>query len=172
MSRSLNDLDVGTRAMCFDFQSECQEQGLDILITCTFRPPDEQARLFRQGRTLEQIHAKQQELIDLGAPKMAKILIAVGPQSNPNIVTNAGPGQSVHQYRKAFDFVPVVNGKPVWGTNGEDGILWQRCGRIAENVGLEWAGRWTTFREFPHCQQRGFDWHDAIKTLNSVRWPT
>ena len=65
---------------------------------------------------------------------------------------------------KAFDVVPLRNGKPVWGTSG-DGIddnpaddntddleLWQRIGQIGESLGLEWAGRWKTMREFPHFQ--------------------
>jgi peptidoglycan L-alanyl-D-glutamate endopeptidase CwlK len=47
------------------------------------------------------------------------------------------------------------NGKPVWGTSGEDATLWAKVGAIGEECGLEWAGRWTTFREMPHLQYRG-----------------
>jgi len=30
--------------------------------------------------------------------------------------------------------------------------LFTKCGEIAEAVGLEWAGRWKTFKELAHCQ--------------------
>lgn len=63
-----------------------------------------------------------------------------------------------------MDVVPLRFGKPVWGTKG-DGIdknpsdddkddleLWQRVGAIGESVGLEWAGRWKRFPEYPHFQ--------------------
>ena len=54
-----------------------------------------------------------------------------------------------------FDVVPLRNGKPVWGTTGEDLKLWQRIGEIGKSCGLEWAGDWRTFREFPHFQFTG-----------------
>ena len=66
-------------------------------------------------------------------------------------VTNAKGGQSYHNYHIAFDFVPIVNGKAQWN----DTVLFTRCGGIAESVGLEWAGRWTTFKEMAHCQCSG-----------------
>ncbi|MBK5230848.1 MAG: M15 family metallopeptidase, partial [Thermoleophilia bacterium] len=82
-------------------------------------------------------------------------------------VTNARGGDSMHQYGAAFDAVPLRHGKLVWGTRG-DGIdddptdddtddleLWQRLGAIGEACGLEWAGRWKRFREFPHFQYTG-----------------
>lgn len=33
--------------------------------------------------------------------------------------------------------------------------LFTRCGAIGESVGLEWAGRWKTFREMAHLQYTG-----------------
>ena len=63
-------------------------------------------------------------------------------------VTNAKPGMSFHNHRCAFDFVPIVNGKAQWS----DAALFEQCGAIAESVGLEWAGRWKSFKEVAHCQ--------------------
>jgi len=40
--------------------------------------------------------------------------------------------------------------------------VWKRVGEIGEKVGLEWAGRWTTFREYPHFQ------HPQARTLRSI----
>lgn len=67
------------------------------------------------------------------------------------IVTNARAGESFHNHACAFDFVPIVNGKAQWN----DDRTFAQCGQIAESVGLEWAGRWTKFTEFAHCQYTG-----------------
>lgn len=63
--------------------------------------------------------------------------------------TNARGGYSFHQHRVALDFVPIVNGKLAW----DDAALYKRCGIIAENLGFEWAGRWSgDLRETAHIQ--------------------
>lgn len=78
-------------------------------------------------------------------------LYAQGRTAAGKIVTNAKAGQSFHNYACAFDFVPLVNGKAQWN----DFKLFERCGVIAESVGLEWAGRWVSFKEYAHCQYTG-----------------
>lgn len=78
-------------------------------------------------------------------------LYAQGRTTQGNIVTNAKAGESFHNYGCAFDFVPLVNGKAVWS----DLKLFERCGVIAESFGLEWAGRWKSFKEMAHCQYTG-----------------
>jgi peptidoglycan LD-endopeptidase CwlK len=77
------------------------------------------------------------------------VLYAQGRTKPGARVTNAKA--SYHTFRCAFDFVPVVNGKAVWN----DAELWERCGAIAEKVGLEWGGRWKKFPDKPHCQDTG-----------------
>ena len=79
-------------------------------------------------------------------------LYAQGRTAPGKIVTNARPGRSWHNWRCAVDVVPLRNGKPVWGTAGEDGKLWARVGALGEAAGLEWAGRWKSFRELAHFQ--------------------
>jgi peptidoglycan L-alanyl-D-glutamate endopeptidase CwlK len=104
-----------------------KDAGVDLLVTSTYRSNEEQAALYAQGRTKP------------GA-----------------IVTNARPGDSYHNWRCAFDVVPLRNGKPVWGTTGPDGDLWRKIGEMGESVGLEWAGRWTgKLREMAHFQYTG-----------------
>ena len=121
-SRNLNDLAPLVKAKAEAFIKACAAQGIDVLITSTYRDAESQAALYAQGRT------------------------APGPK-----VTNAKPGQSWHNWRCAFDFVPLVNGKAQWN----DAALFKRCGEIAEGVGLEWAWRWKTFTEMAHCQYTG-----------------
>ena len=121
-SRSMSDLNPKVAAMCSEFVNRCKAQDIDVIITSTYRDAESQNALYAQGRTL--------------------------PGKK---VTNAKAGQSYHNWRVAFDFCPIVNGKCQWG----DDALWTKCGEIAEGIGLEWAGRWTKFRETAHCQFTG-----------------
>lgn len=119
-SRKLEDLRPGTCIRAEKFLTRCSEEGLDILIYCTLRSMEEQDELYSMGRT-----------------KPGKV------------VTNARSGDSYHNWGCAFDFVPMVGGKPQWG----DKTLYTKAGVIAEEVGLEWSGRWTgKLRETAHCQ--------------------
>lgn len=121
-SRDINELHPRVRDMAQKMIDLCAAEGIDIILTSTYRDHASQEWLFAQGRTRP-----------------------------GNRVTNARGGQSFHNYRVAFDVVPVVNGKAVWN----DTRLWQRIGAIGESVGLEWAWRWRTFKEMPHFQYTG-----------------
>lgn len=125
-SRSLSDLHPFVRTKATAHIAACKAKGIDLLVTSTYRDFDSQNALYAQGRT------------------------APGRK-----VTNAKGGQSLHNYRVAYDVVPLRNGKPVWATTGEDGKLWETVGELGESVGLEWAGRWVKFREYPHFQFTG-----------------
>jgi peptidoglycan LD-endopeptidase CwlK len=125
-SRSLTDLLPPVQKRAWAFLDACSKQGIDILVTSTYRDLESQAALYAQGRT-----------------------------KPGQRVTNAKPGQSFHNWRVAFDVVPLRNGKPVWGTIGEDAKLWNKVGEMGEAVGLEWAGRWSSPREFAHFQYTG-----------------
>ena len=163
-SRSLDTLDPGTRQKAERFLSMADDAALDVLIYCTLRTKSEQAILYRQSRPLSTIKMKAQELSDTyGRSDLAKILMDVGPQHGAH-VTNAAPGQSLHNYGYAFDGVPLRHGKPVWGTRSKDDLsLWGVYGDLADASGLEWAGHWKNFREFPHCQQSGIRWQELIR---------
>lgn len=122
-SRKLEDLHPKVKTLCEQFIHSCDAIGIDVLITSTYRDMESQTALYAQGRT-----------------------------TKGNIVTNAKAGQSMHNYRVAFDFVPIVGGKCVWNDAG----LFAKCGRIAESLGLEWAGAWSgKFKETAHCQFTG-----------------
>ena len=72
-------------------------------------------------------------------------------------MTNAKAGQSLHNHidekgspsSDAFDIVIMRNGKPDWDKKNP---AWGIAGTIGESVGLEWAGNWKSFKEFPHFQ--------------------
>ncbi|ARU30882.1 hypothetical protein CAP31_03780 [Sulfuriferula sp. AH1] len=125
-SRKLDDLQLPVKIKALNLIHECKLAGIDLLITCTYRDFEAQNALYAQGRTVP-----------------------------GRIVTNARGGQSFHNFHMAFDVVPLRAGKPVWGTTGADGLLWQKVGALGEAQGLEWAGRWKRFRELPHFQLTG-----------------
>ena len=118
-SRDIGDLHPQVAGKCREFIQRCKDAGIDVIITSTYRDNESQNALYAQGRTKP------------GAR-----------------VTNAKGGQSFHNYRVAFDFVPIVNGKADW----RNASAFIKCGEIAEKCGLEWAGRWKSFRELAHCQ--------------------
>lgn len=127
-SRKIEDLHPDLQPLCRKFLQIAEEKDIDVLITCTYRSGEEQNRLYAQGRT-----------------------------TPGRIVTRAKAGQSSHNYEiegkpaaKAFDFVPMVNGKPQWAASHP---AWQELGKIAMDLGLEWYGApGARFREFPHVQ--------------------
>lgn len=127
-SREINELNPKVAKLCVDLIKKCKHEGIDILITSTYRDAESQNALYAQGRTKE------------------------GKK-----VTNAKAGQSFHNWRCAFDFVPIVNGKAQWS----DIATFEKIGVMGENLGLTWAGRWTRFTERAHFQYtNGLTLHD------------
>lgn len=122
-SRSLDDLLPPVKRRVEAFIEAAKREGIDLLVTSTYRDNESQNALYAQGRT---------------APG--------------KIVTNAKAGQSWHNYRCAVDVVPIVAGKPRWDVKDE---VWQKIGKLGKEAGLEWAGDWKRFREYPHFQYTG-----------------
>ena len=122
MSRDINSLNPMVAAKCLLFIQKCKDNKIDVIITSAYRSPAEQEKLYAVGRTLP-----------------------------GRKVTNVRGGYSLHQYRCAFDFVPIINGKAIW-----DNIeLINKCGLLGESCGLEWSGRWKKFPERLHFQDTG-----------------
>ena len=139
VSRNIADLHPTLQPICQEFLRRAAEKDFGVLITCTYRSKDEQDRLYSLGRT-------------------AVSHVGVTP-SRPlgRTVTNAKGGQSAHNFElngkpasKAFDFVPMVGGKPIWD---EKNLLWFKLGKIGTDLGLNWYGSpGSKFKEFPHMQ--------------------
>ena len=121
MAADLASLKPKVRVLVEALISNSQSAGCPILIIHTFRTIEEQDALYAKGRT---------------APG--------------NIVTRAKGGSSLHNYGVAFDFAPMVEGRPNWKRLD----LFDRVGVIGEGLGLEWGGRWVKFKDRPHFQLR------------------
>ena len=64
-------------------------------------------------------------------------------------VTNARAGYSWHNFGTAYDLTLFSGKNPVWESKHYD-----TAGRIGEELGLEWGGRWTKLVDRPHFQRK------------------
>lgn len=103
--------------------------GPQVFLTQTYRSPDDQAADYAKGRT---------------APG--------------KVVTNAKPGQSLHNYYPAlaFDVAFKQGAALAW-----DIALFSAFAVVAKGFGLTWGGDWKTFRDNPHFEPPNFDWRMA-----------
>ncbi len=93
-------------------------------------------------------------------------LYAKGRSQSGPVVTQAKPGQSMHNYGLAVDLAPfhlVGQGNQLWWPELEDrgGLVWFHLENVLLEVtqdlkielDIEWGGRWQ-FRDVPHIQIR------------------
>jgi peptidoglycan LD-endopeptidase CwlK len=111
------------REKMFDLAAACRARGADYFAISGYRSPEEQAKLYFQGRT-----------------------------TPGKIVTNAKPGFSAHQYGIAVDWCRDADLdrrglQPDWSL-----AAYEILAEEAERLGLEAALRWKRFREGPHVQ--------------------
>lgn len=126
----LKQLDPQVQAKAIAMIAECQRQGIEVAVTSGLRTFEEQERLYNQGRT-----------------------------TPGNIVTNAKPGTSWHNYGVAFDIVPLKGGKPDWKSKD-----WDRIGKIGKDVGLTWGGDFKTINDKPH-----FEYHPGVSVAEAQK---
>lgn len=129
ISRKLDDLLPQVRQRAVSHIAFCDARGVDLLITSTYRDYEAQHQLYLIGR-----------------------------EKPGRIVTNADEGHSFHNFRCAYDVVPLVFGKPLWQARTPDGILvpeWRITVDVGKEFGLEWAGDWKSFKEEAHFQYTG-----------------
>lgn len=93
--------------------SDCVNAGFIMRPFFGIRSPFEQARLWRQGRTLAEIERKAMKLDQAGATFLARVIRDAGPQHG-RLVTGCPPGYSWHQYGLAIDCFLSINGEAVW----------------------------------------------------------
>jgi peptidoglycan LD-endopeptidase CwlK len=114
-SRDINELDPVVKAACERHVAACAAEGVTLLITSTYRDYERQNAIYAQGRT-----------------------------TPGKIVTHAQAGQSFHNFRAAYDAVPLIDGKADWDVSSPQ---FQRMVELARGSGLE-------------C---GFDWPGGLK---------
>lgn len=155
MSRDLTKLDKDFQAKIQVLIENCQKRGIKVVPYFAVRTPQEQGRLWRQGRTTRTINAKVRELKALGCGFLAKCIEEAGPQQG-NVVTNALPGQSWHQWGYACDFYwEKTKGNVCWSTNEKDanGLNgYQVLQEEARKIGLYGVTLGNGVVDWPHVQ--------------------
>jgi peptidoglycan L-alanyl-D-glutamate endopeptidase CwlK len=135
--------------------NRCADRGFTMRPSAGFRDPFEQAKLWRQSRSIEEIRAMIKELRAAGADFLAYCIESVGPQHG-DPVTNAIPGYSWHQWGEAVDCFWLLNGKAEWSTTKLVGGFnaYRVYAQDAVKVGLFAGGNWTRLKDWPHVQLR------------------
>jgi len=78
-----------------------------------------------------------------------------GGYGEGNYVTKAPPGSSWHNYGLAVDFGLFAGGKYIdESAPKRANAIYAELGKLAESMGIEWAGNWKKFTETPHFQNR------------------
>ncbi|MGP4067189.1 M15 family metallopeptidase [Halobacillus sp. B29] len=103
------------------------EQGIEIVITDGHRSVKSQNELYARGRSEE-----------------------------GQVVTHAKGGESYHNYGLAIDFALKTDNGVVWDMerdgNGNGKSDWMEVVAIAKDLGFEWGGDWSNFKDYPHLQ--------------------
>jgi len=123
--------------------------GEDVLIYCGTRTVKEQNTLFRASSTRKQVNKKIAHFESLGYYDLAKALRDLGPVPTRKRLTYAAGGESSHNYGCAVDGVPERYGKCLWKKKNKEWSIYEQA---AKDAGLEWAGNWHRFVEYPHLQ--------------------
>jgi len=150
MSREINHLTAHMAMLAEKVHQYCEQHGVDLLIYCTRRTFLEQAKLFRQGRTWQEIKTEINTLRETGLIESAEAIEQAGPQTGKH-VTNAAPGESWHNYGMAFDAVPQEDGKALWNY-AENKKEWDVYAEALYIHGLTWGGKFQSFKDYPHAQ--------------------
>jgi len=125
----IRDLDAAIQVPAAELVRRAYAAGIPIVIASGRRPFTAQAALYNQGRV-----------------------------SPGDIVTNVRPGESLHETGLAFDVAPLdphaASGMgDVLVPWPDEPAFWRILGRIGEELGLVWGGRFPK-PDFPHFQAR------------------
>ncbi|GAB5387105.1 MAG: hypothetical protein Alpg2KO_00730 [Alphaproteobacteria bacterium] len=159
MSRDLNDLQPEFGCKVKKLLTDLGAGGHEFRPFFTVRTPQEQARLWRQSRSREQIQKAIESLKLKGAPYLAEVLDSVGPQFGRH-VTGALPGLSWHQHGLAVDCFCMINGEAEWSSK-----FYTPYANAARAAGLNAGHFWPRFKDSVHIQQA----NDRV--LDRYSWP-
>lgn len=110
------------------FENAIQDSPYDFKITCGYRPPEEQRKLYHQGRT-----------------------------KPGNIVTNCDGyiKKGKHNYlpSKAVDIAIFVNDKLTWDEKYYKKVATHVLKKAKElGIKIMWGGNWKNFKDLPHFE--------------------
>lgn len=169
MSRNLEDLTDEFRAAVETLLQSCEVRGFILRPFYTLRSPFEQAKLWRQSRSTEEIVSQIEQFRENDADFLAHCIESVGAQYGRH-VTNVPPGFSWHQWGEAVDCFWLLDGKAEWSSrkkiNGENG--YHVYAEEAQNLGLEPGGFWQSFKDWPHVQLQNISNPGVIYSVQQI----
>ncbi len=169
MAANLDQLIPEFRPKVVELLARCIQRGVEMRPYFTLRDPFDQARLWRQSRSAEEIQQKIAEFEKGGADFLAHCLESVGPQHG-GPVTNTPPGFSWHQWGEAVDCFWLVNGAAEWSSqklvNGING--YRVYVDLAKDIQLTPGGLWTSLKDWPHVQFRSVSNPGKIMSLSQI----
>ncbi len=138
--RNIGNVHEAVKSRVVEIIEKAYEENIYVQFSSGYRSFERQADIFGQGRPWYTWNGK-----NCG--------------SNGNVVSNAMPGQSVHNYGLAVDyFLTTDDGQDsIWTVNHN----WKRVAEIAKGLGFTWGGDWTSFKDYPHLELTGgLTWRD------------
>ncbi|WP_173917312.1 M15 family metallopeptidase [Halobacillus sp. Marseille-Q1614] len=120
------------------------EKNIDVVITDGLRTIEEQEEIYERGRS-----------------------------AKGNVVSYAKGGESYHNYGLAIDFALRTDaGDIVWDLERDDNengkADWMEVADTAKELGFEWGGDWSSFKDYPHLQM---DFGLSIRQLQNGKRP-
>lgn len=161
MAADLNLLVPEFRVKVVAVLAECASRGFVLRPFFTSRTPSEQARLWRQSRTADQLTTAAARLIEKGAPWMAAILVKQ-PPTHGVWATNSLPGNSWHQFGEAVDCFLVENKHAIWNDKHPG---YAAYASVARDQGLNAGFFWKGTTDTVHVQLR-----EAASPLHTFTW--
>jgi peptidoglycan L-alanyl-D-glutamate endopeptidase CwlK len=150
MSRDIADLVPAMQPLVRQLVTNLGTHGFTFVPYVTLRTPHEQAELWRQSRTTQQVLAAVTQLKNDGAPWLASVMASSSPVTGRE-VTRALPGDGWHQFGEACDLYWEVDGHSNW--DGEKGAGYLALAEEAARLGLT-SGRGWTKPDYDHVQLR------------------
>lgn len=145
---------------------KCELYGITMVPFFGLRSLQDQAKLWRQSRTSEEVHQAIGELRERGADYLASVMQDVGPTFG-RWATNAAPGLSWHNWGEALDCLWVkYKGRPTSPAerDGREGEGYRTYANIAMDCGLA-AGYNFRCKDGVHIQLRSHE----IPSLMSIK---
>ncbi len=118
LSKDIKDLHPTLQRGAQELIKRMAALGYPVGISATYRDNEYQNTLYAQGRT-----------------------------KPGSIVTNAQGGESIHNYRLAFDIFKNIAGQAF-----TDMAFFDTAGKLWQDMGGEWGGAWKGFADRPHMQ--------------------
>jgi len=138
--RNIGNVHESVKARVLEIIQKAYEEDIYVQFSSGLRSFKEQADIFGQGRPWYKWNGEK-------------------CGSDGNVVSNAMPGQSVHNYGLAVDYFLVSKDgqDAIWTVNRK----WKRVAEIAKGMGFTWGGDWTSFKDYPHLELTGgLTWRD------------